>query len=179
MDPFIGQIKMFGGNFAPRGFTFCNGQLLPIAQNTALFSILGTTYGGDGRTTFGMPDLQGRGPMHRGQGPGLSNRPLGAKSGQQDVALAETSLPSHTHQLMAVPATATTPAPASNTGLANTAAGGRGGGGTTPYAAAANLVAMEGSSLGNQGENAAHSNVQPRLGINYIIALQGVFPSRN
>jgi len=97
LDPFIGEIIMFAGNFAPRGWAFCDGQLLPISQNSALFSILGTTYGGDGRTTFALPDLRGRVPIHAGSGPGLSYRNLGAKEGQEEMSLTVSQIPSHTH----------------------------------------------------------------------------------
>ena len=96
-DPFLGEIRMFGGNFAPRGWAFCNGQILPISQNTALFALLGTTYGGDGQTTFALPDLQGAAPLHAGEGPGLSSRPLGERGGQQAVSLTTANLPAHTH----------------------------------------------------------------------------------
>jgi len=136
--PFIGELNLFAGNFAPRGFAYPDGQLLQIAQNTALFSLLGTTYGGDGRTTFGLPDLRGRVAIHEGQGPGLSNRPLGQKTGVEEVTLNEAQLPSHPH---------TAPPPVDLTGYT---------GGSQP-----------------------HTNMQPSLALNYIIALEGIFPSRN
>ncbi len=178
-EPFIGQIKLFAGDFAPRGYAFCDGQLLNIAPNTALFSILGTTYGGDGRTTFGLPDLRGRAPLHMGIGPGLTPRSLGQTGGVERETISEAELPAHPHQLKAVAGNATTQAPASNTSLANPATGGRGGGGTTPYAAAGNLVAMSNMALGQAGGGQSQTNIQPRLAVNYIIALTGVFPSRS
>ena len=113
-DPFIAEIRIFAGNFAPRGWAFCNGQLLPISQNTALFSLVGTTYGGDGRTTFGLPNLQGRVPMHPGNGPGLTARQLGESGGVETVTLAESQMPTHTHGLNAAPDPAEAPSPVDN-----------------------------------------------------------------
>lgn len=172
MDPFIGEIVMFGGNFAPRGWALCDGQLLAISQNTALFSILGTTYGGDGRTTFALPDLRGRAPMHAGNGPGLTDRKLGAKVGNEQTTLNITNMPSHSHSM-----TASTSGPAQ----------GDPSGGSLPtngrgepniYAAGAGTVAM-GSSTTPAGGNLPFSNIQPSLCVNYIIATVGVFPSRS
>jgi microcystin-dependent protein len=178
MDPFLAQIILFAGNFAPRGWAFCEGQLLPIAQNQALFSILGTTYGGDGRTTFGLPDLRGRAPIHPGTGPGLSNHTLGQKSGQETVTLTTNQLPSHSHtaHMMA----------SSGQGTTNTADGNALNhipkGGTPPYFYNSDnpTIAMNANSVvvDNAGGGQAVNNMQPVLALNYIIAVQGTFPSR-
>jgi len=184
-EPFIGQIKLFAGNFAPRGFAFCDGQLLPIAQNSALFAIVGTVYGGDGRTTLGLPDLRGRVPLHTGSGPGLTARPLGSRGGTETEALTVAELPSHRHGLNAIAATSTVQAPASNTSLAQLPAGGRGGGGVKTYGPlpgttpGSGRTTLDAASLAATGGGQAHGNIQPRLGVNYIIALVGTFPSRN
>ena len=143
IEPFIGQIMMFGGNFAPRGWALCDGQLLPINNNSALFSILGTTYGGDGRTSFGLPDLRGRYAMHPGTGPGLSPRRLGEKGGAENVNILSQKVPNHSH---------------------TSGAGG--------------LVQKKGDTM-NSINTANHSNVPPFQCVNYIIALQGVYPSRS
>ncbi len=168
-DPFIAEIRIFAGNFAPRGWAFCNGQLLPIAQNTALFSLIGTTYGGDGRTTTGLPNLQGRAPMHAGRGPGLTDRRLGEHGGVATVTLTESEMPSHTHQMLASgPANANVPTSAGH--------------GLNPrvrqYHAPTNLVNMASTSLASQGGGEPHPNMQPHLGIYFIIALMGTYPSR-
>ena len=172
-DPFLGQIIMFGGNFAPRGWALCEGQLLPISQNTALFSILGTTYGGDGRTTFGLPDLRGRVPMGNGQGPGLTNRRLGEKSGAENVTLTSAQMPTHNHTAAAVG-----PAGNSNDATGNVWADDAGVSSAT-YSSGVVTGAMRGDAIGNAGSNQAHTNVQPYQVVNFIIALQGTFPSRN
>ena len=168
-EPFLGEIKMFAGNFAPRGFAKCDGQLLAINQNDALFSLLGTIYGGDGRTTFGLPGLRGRTPIHYGSGPGLTPRPIGAKSGQERVFLAAGDLPAHKHALRAENDAANSFGPANNV-LANTSTAIYVSGGSTP---------MEGTSITNTGGGAAHNNMMPWQCICYIIALTGIFPSRN
>ncbi|WP_206082003.1 phage tail protein [Maribellus sediminis] len=179
MDPFLGQIMMFAGNFPPRGWAFCDGTLLPISSNTALFSILGTTYGGDGRTTFALPDLRGRVAMHPGHGPGLSSRILGQKGGTESVTLTTSEMPSHNHA-----ATGTVQAKNGQPDESNP-------GGTVPasltggaegYAETPNTTMKSGGvdiTVGNNGGNLPHTNVQPFNCVNYIIALQGVFPSRN
>lgn len=172
MDPFIGEVKLFAGNFAPRGWAFCDGQLLPISQNSALFSILGTTYGGDGRTTFALPDLRGRVPLGPRHGAGLSNYSLGQKGGQENVTLTTTQIPSHHHSINAVSATGNNAAPQNNF-LANTAGLDR------EYSNANPDVQMNSNMVGNTGGGQSHENRQPYLAINYIIALQGVFPSRS
>ncbi len=169
-EPFIAEVRIFSGNFAPRNWAFCNGQLLPINQNQALFSLLGTTYGGDGQTTFALPNLQGRMPMHAGQGPGLSNRQLGEVGGTASVTLTAAQMPQHSHVLRAA-AAADTGAPGSAVALAAPAS-------AKIYAAASNLVTM-GAALGNAGSGQPHENRQPFLGVNFIIALFGIFPSRN
>ena len=173
--PFIGQISMFGGNFAPRNWAFCSGQIMSIAQNTALFSILGTTYGGNGQTTFALPNLQGRVPIHPGQGPGLSNYQLGQQAGTENTTLLVNNLPPHTH-----PATVTSNA---STGSASDTLP------TGNYLAAdnqykntanttlnANAVAV---TVGIAGNGIPFNNIQPYLALNFLIALQGIFPSRN
>jgi len=172
MEPFIGQIMQFAGNFAPEGWAFCNGQLLPIASNTALFSILGPTYGGDGRTTFGLPNLQGRVAIHAGTGPGLTPRQIGQFSGSETVTLNITQMPAHTH--MVNPKYSNAPGqinPAnnypSNLGAPNAVYGASGDG------------PMGSAIVGNAGGSQPHDNMQPWLCVNYIIALQGIFPSRN
>lgn len=173
-EPFIAEIRIFAGNFAPRGWAFCDGQLLPVAQNTALFSLIGTTYGGDGRTTTALPDLQGRAPMHPGRGPGLTARRLGQKLGVETVTLNETQMPAHTHAARALAGASTTPTPSSVEALATSAKG-------RAYNsnAGAPLVDMASSALSSAGGGQAHGNLQPFLALNYIIALQGLYPSRS
>ncbi len=169
-EPFIGQIKIFGGNFAPRSYAFCDGQLLPIAQNTALFSILSTTYGGDGRTTFGLPNLQGRAAMHPGRGPGLTSRRLGEKGGTNTVNLAEAQIPAHDHIFNIHAGGSNTNEPG-NAALANSR-------GFPIYSKDTNTTNMASAALSNSGGGQAHANLQPYLGLNFIIALQGTYPSR-
>ena len=168
-EPFIAEIKIFAGNFAPRNWAFCDGQLLPIAQNTALFSLVGTTYGGDGRTTLGLPNLQGRAPMHPGSGPGLTSRRLGEKVGTEEVTLNDAqAMAPHTHALGASSnTTQADPAGAASVGpVAMYQEGG------LPQAMAADAVSAVGS-----GATAAHENMQPCLTLNFVIALQGLYPS--
>ena len=178
-EPFIAEVRIFAGNFAPRGYAFCQGQLLPIAQNTALFSLIGNYYGGDGRTTMGLPDLRGRTPLGQGQGPGLTTRRIGDKSGATTVTLSEAELPAHAHTLQAVAAVGSTPTPGNNTLLAQAPSGGRGGGGAQVYGASQNLVAMAPASITATGGSQSHDNMQPYLAVNFIIALEGLYPSRN
>lgn len=168
-EPFIGEIRMFGGNFAPRGWELCNGQLLSIAANTALFSILGTTYGGDGRTTFGLPNLQGRVPMHWGNGPGLSMRVPGETGGAETVTLVATQIPAHSHALVAGTGTPTTADPAG--AVLPT-------GSSRIYAPAGGAAAMAAASIGNTGGSQPHTNMQPYQTVTFIIALEGIYPSR-
>ena len=165
-DPFVAEIRICGFNFAPRGWAFCNGQVLPIAQNTALFSLLGTTYGGDGRVSFALPDLQGSTPLGPGQGPGLSLYDLGQSGGQETVALDASQMPAHTHQLSGTSAVALNHTPDATELL---------GVGTRTYGAAQNLISMQSTTIvGGQ----PHTNRQPYLVLNFVIALQGVFPPR-
>lgn len=170
-DPTIGQITMFAGNFAPRNWAFCDGQLLPISENSALFSILGTTYGGDGRTTFGLPDLRSRVPIHAGRGPGLTERRLGAKGGSETNSLTQNQLPSHSHSLQGTSEPGTSNSPDGNIPAVNRD-------GILHYGSTAN-VGMGSGSIGETGGGQPVNNMQPYLGINYIIALQGIFPSRS
>ncbi len=169
-EPFLSEIKMVGFNFAPRSWAFCDGQTLPISQNQSLFALLGTTYGGDGRTTFALPDLRGRAPMHMN-----SSHPLGERAGGETVSLAESQIPSHTHDAQATSATATT-TDASGALLGEVAPGPFS---TSPYGDLTNPVDLAPSALGNAGANAGHNNMQPYLALNFCIALQGLFPSRN
>ena len=188
MEPMIGEIRMFGGNFAPRGWALCNGQLMSISQNNALFSLLGTIYGGDGRTTYGLPDLRGRCALHSGNGPGLTERRLGSKSGTAIVTLTTNELPSHTHslaidakinvtdangtsdeapdQMLATAVTSTNDASKIyHTGTGN-----------EEYRAGEVQVA---ATISNDGGSQYHNNLQPYLTVNYIIALVGIYPSRS
>jgi microcystin-dependent protein len=171
VDPLLGQISMFAGNFAPRGWALCDGRLLLISQYTQLYSVLGNIYGGDGRTTFALPDLRGRAPIHEGQGPGLSDKRLGQRGGAEQVILQVSNLPSHTHSLNASTATGTSNVPTGNV-HADTSVFDK------EYATTAN-TAMSGTAIGNTGGNIPVSIVQPYLTITYIIALQGTFPSRS
>lgn len=173
-EPFIAEIKIFAGNFAPRNFAFCNGQLLPISQNTALFSLIGTTYGGDGRTTTALPNLQGRAAMHPGHGPGLSNRRLGEHPGDETVTLSTTQMANHSHAMTASgsPASLFTP-------NANTSAPARASGNAYQTDTDNNLVPLAAETVLNNGGSGAHNNLQPFLTLNFIIALVGTFPSRN
>ena len=166
-EPFIGEIILFAGNFAPRGYAFSNGQLLSIAQNTALFSILGTTYGGNGQTTFALPDLRSRVPIHQGQGPGLSNYSLGQVAGTESVTLTASQLPPHTHTVNASSQSDITGNPSGNF-----PAGG------SSYDTAANTT-MSGGMVTGGGGGQPHSIVQPYLTLNYCIAIEGIYPSRN
>lgn len=172
-EPFVAEIRIFAGNFAPRGWAFCNGQLLPISQNTALFSLIGTTYGGDGRTTTALPNLQGRAPMHPGRGPGLTPRQLGQKGGTETVNLSEAQMPSHTHAMnaSAVVGKLQSPGTASNRVLGRA--------GMYQTNTSSNLVSMASQALPNAGGSQPHNNLQPFLAMNFIIALVGLYPSRS
>ena len=170
-NPFLGDIRLFAGNFAPRGYAFCSGQLLSIAQNSALFSLLGTTYGGDGQTTFALPDLRGRAPMHQGTGPGLTPRTIGESLGSEAVTLTGNQIPAHGHSQFAslnaaTPAAGPTGAPASSTT-------------TAFYGTGAPAIDMSSSAVGAAGGNQPHDNMAPYTVLNFIIALEGIFPSRN
>ncbi|MDH7445466.1 phage tail protein [Aquimarina sp. 2201CG14-23] len=174
MEPTIGEIRMFAGNFAPRAWALCEGQLLPINQNDALFSILGTTYGGDGRTTFALPDLRGRVPVSPGNGPGLSTYKQGQRGGVETVTLNTTQIPSHTHVVQANSAS-----PVGRGEGSSTAAGTYWGDGDSYASAKNNTMAADAIAIGNTGGNLSHENRQPFLSIYYIICLQGVYPSRS
>lgn len=172
-DPFVAEIRIFPFNFAPRGWAWCDGQLLPLSQNTALFSLLGTTYGGNGKSNFALPDLQGSAPMHPGQGPGLSLHDLGETGGTDFVTLLDSEMPSHNHGIMAKG----TPPPANGGTPDPTAALARSSGGTA-YTPAANLGAMSPNTLTITGNSQPHNNLMPYLTFYFCIALQGVFPPR-
>ena len=170
-DPFVAEIRVFPFNFAPRGWAFCNGQLMPISQNTALFSLLGTNYGGDGRSTFGLPNLQGSAAMHPGPGPGLSLRNLGETGGSDTVTLLPSEMPSHTHALVA----------SNEIGEDRKAAGeavARSTGGPLYGPVPATLVALAPEAVQPAGGGLPHNNLMPYLTMNFCIALQGVFPPR-
>jgi microcystin-dependent protein len=181
MEGYIAEIRMFAGNFAPRNWAFCSNQLLSIAQNTALFSLLGTTYGGNGQTTFALPDFRGRTPVGTGQGPGLSNIQLGELSGAATVTLLTTNLPAHNHPITG----AITPQVNNdNSGLTSDASGNRlASSGNLFTAASADLVSMAPAAstlaVGNTGGNLPFNNMPPYAGMNYIICLFGIYPSRN
>jgi microcystin-dependent protein len=169
MDPFIGEIRMFAGNFAPRGWAFCSGQILSIAQNTALFSLLGTTYGGNGQTTFALPDLRGRVSMGQGQGPGLSNRTLGEQTGEAAHTLLVNEIPQHNHAQQAS-TNAATAASGPSAALGNSA---------TQIYGGAPSVAMAATAVDVSGGSQPHENMAPYGVLNFIIALEGIFPARN
>ena len=171
-SPYVGEIRMFGGNFAPAGWMFCQGQTIPISENDALFTLIGTTYGGDGQETFNLPDLQGRAPLHPGQGPGISqNYTLGEQAGVESVTLSVQQIPSHTHALLGSTDSATSQDP-TGTILATTQS-------QTYYNLADNLVTMSAQAIGPQGGSQPHDNMQPYLCISFIISLFGVFPTQN
>lgn len=178
-EPFLGEIRMFGGNFAPRGWALCQGQLLSISQYSALFALIGTNYGGDGRATFALPNLQGCLPIGQGQGPGLTNRVIGQLGGHETVTLTNPEMPIHSHTLNASTKSA------DSTTISNTLLPGTlpqpdnfyvANDGTTPPPTMLTLAAP---SCGVNGSGQSHSNLMPALCITYILALQGVFPSRN
>ena len=169
-EPFIGEIRMFAGAFAPRDWAFCDGQILSIAEHTALFSLLGTTYGGDGRSTFGLPDLRGRVPMHKGAGPGLSPRYLGQVGGYERVGLSVSQMPAHTHQARASSEAPDTNSPEGAVPAEKVR--------TNLYSIESADVDMGASAISSTGGSQPHDNMPPFLSINYIIALQGLYPSR-
>jgi microcystin-dependent protein len=173
-QPFIGTISMFAGNFAPRGWMTCDGQLLSIAQNTALFSILGTSFGGNGQTTFGLPDLRGRVPIHWGQGPGLSTYVLGEQSGSENITLTQSQMPMHTH-LVGADATGNGQVTPQNTILGNLGRAAA----EKFYSSAAPNTTMNPAMIAAAGGNQPFSIVQPFLCVTFIIAVTGIFPSRN
>lgn len=172
MDPFLAEIRIFAGNFAPKGWALCNGQILPISQNTALFSLLGTTYGGDGKSTFALPNLQGAAPVHAGQGPGLSLRDLGEQAGEQAVTLLQTEMPVHSHTLLGTNQLQQLPDPAGHT-LARANANAY-----VQSPSSGSFTQMSPSAIGIAGGSLPHNNMPPFLTLTFIIALQGVFPAR-
>lgn len=171
-DPFVAEIRIFPFNFPPKGWAFCDGQLLPLSQNTALFSLLGTTYGGNGKSNFALPDMQGNAPMHPGQGPGLSLHDLGEIGGSETVTLLESEMPAHSHGMMA----------ADVPGNSRVTAGGvlaRATGGNVYMPPAGNpLVSMSPMAIAPAGGDQSHNNMMPYLTLSFCIALQGVFPPR-
>ncbi|CAN5846978.1 tail fiber protein [soil metagenome] len=169
-DSFIGEIKMFGGNFAILGYAFCDGQLMSIAENDALFSLIGTTYGGDGQTTFGLPDLRGRLPIHQGSGPGLSPRTMGEKSGTESVTLITNQMPAHNHTVVVDSANGGLTNPQNNIVAGSTA---------TPYDNTAVTNQMGNQSIGLMGGSQPHDNMMPYQCVTFIISLYGIYPSRN
>jgi microcystin-dependent protein len=172
-DPFVAEIRMFGFNFAPTGWAQCNGQLLPISQNTALFSLLGTFYGGDGKSTFALPDFQGNVPIHQGQGQGLSDYALGQMGGSQFVTLIQSEMPVHTHNFMASGDNADVNVPSPTASLAGTL------GGTLYQNGPPDTQLSPAQALSIAGGSLPHNNMQPYLTVNFCIAMQGIFPARN
>lgn len=177
-SPFIGSIVLFAGNFAPRGWAFCQGQLLSISQNTALFSILGTTYGGNGQTTFGLPDLRSRVPVGTGQGAGLSSWQAGQMTGTESVSLLSTQMPAHNHNVQVSSGQADSAS--ANSNYLAVANGNFSGDPVTvnTYNGTPNAT-LGGNSISLTGGGQPHENIQPSLGMNYIIAVEGIYPSRN
>lgn len=170
MDPFVAEIRIFPFNFAPRGWAWCDGQLLPLSQNTALFSLLGTTYGGNGKSNFALPDLQGRAPVHPGQGPGLSLHDLGETGGSETVSLLESEIPSHSHALVASQGDGLERTPMSQllaTGI-----------GISAYQTPGPMTQLSDNAVAPAGGDQPHNNMQPYLTFYFNIALQGVFPPR-
>jgi microcystin-dependent protein len=169
-NPFVGEIRLFGGNFAPAGWAFCNGQLLSIAENETLFNLIGTTYGGDGQSTFALPDLRGRVPVHAGQGPGLSNYILGQSGGAEDVTLTADQIPAHSHVPQASAGAGGQASPAGNVWANST---------NLPYSPNAPTAAMAAAAVGPAGGNQPHDNMVPFVAVSFIISLFGVFPTQN
>ncbi len=172
MDPFVAEIRIFPFNFAPKGWAFCDGQILPLSQNTALFSLLGTTYGGNGESNFALPDMQGSTAMHPGQGPGLSLHDLGETGGSDTVTLLESEIPAHSHSVMSVPANlpGNSNVPGGNA-FAKSAQG-------SAYVASTNLATLSDQTIAPAGGDLPHNNLMPYLTMNFCIALQGVYPPR-
>ncbi|HSY51568.1 MAG TPA: tail fiber protein [Thermoanaerobaculia bacterium] len=173
MDPFVAEIRIFPFNFAPKGWAFCDGQILPLSQNTALFSLLGTTYGGDGKSNFALPDMQGNVPMHPGQGPGLSLHDLGETGGSETVTLLESEIPSHNHNIMGVNSNGNRTNPVGNS-ISRAV-------NSTPYFPSSPtppFVNFNDNAITPAGGDQPHNNMQPYLTLNFCIALQGVYPPR-
>ena len=171
-DPFVAEIRIFPFNFAPKGWAFCDGQILPLSQNTALFSLLGTTYGGDGKSNFALPNMQGNAPMHPGQGPGLSLHDLGETGGSDTVSLLESEIPAHSHAMMASTQDGLDSHPVNNLLAQGIGIAQYTDSGTGPF------TSLNGSALAPAGGDQPHNNMQPYLTLNFCIALQGVFPPR-
>ena len=174
MDPYVGEIRLFAGNYPPRNWAFCNGQILAINDNQQLFSLIGSSYGGNGRTSFGLPDMRGRIPMHQGQGPGLTTRYTGDRLGYERITLSTTQTPSHTHQMKASPDLATEIAP-NDMVLAESET-------KTFYddgTAASTTVSLDADVVSMEGNTSSHTNIQPYMCLNFIIALNGIYPNRN
>ena len=171
-NPFVAEIRLFAGNFAPNGWAICDGQLMPISQNTALFSLIGTLYGGDGKSTFALPNFQGSAPVHQGQGPGLSLRDLGETGGEQSVTLLSTEMPAHTHTVQGATAGGLA------TPVSNAWGSARRGFGNLYSASSANNVQMSPFATTIAGGNLPHNNMPPYLCLTFIIALVGIFPAR-
>jgi len=174
-EPFVAEIRIFGFNFAPKGWAFCNGQIMPISQNTALFSLLGTTYGGDGQSTFALPNLQGSAPLMPGQGPGLSLYDLGQTGGEQNVTLLQSEMPTHSHTVQANSGAGTQSSPTT----ADWATAKILRQGTNLYTQSAGNTTMSPQAFSPTGGNLPHNNMPPYLVLNFCIALQGVFPPRS
>ena len=168
-DPFIGEIRLFAGNFAPQGWAFCDGSMQSIADNETLFTLIGTTYGGDGQSTFALPDLRGRVPLHQGHGPGLSQQVIGGHAGTASVTLSGAQMPSHTHAMLA----------ASAPGAAVPTGGVLAGNSVSVYGTGSPSAPMAAQGISAAGGSQPHNNMAPYLGVNYIISLFGIFPSQN
>ena len=169
-NPFVGEIRMFGGNFEPNGWAFCNGQLLSIGNNEILFTLIGTTYGGDGQNTFALPDLRGRVPIHQGSGAGPSSRSLGETGGRETVTLTLAQMPAHSHSLNASPTAASAAAGPGGVLAAST---------TQIYGAGTPATPMDGAAVTPVGGNQPHQNMAPFQAVNFIIALFGIYPSQS
>ncbi len=170
-QPFVGEIQIFAGNFAPAGWVFCDGSLLAISENETLFNLIGTTYGGDGQSTFAVPDLRGRIPLHQGQGPGLPNYVLGQTGGVEEVTLTTNTMPSHSHPYLASADPGSGPTPVGTVAASSNA--------VKIYKTGVPATPMNASSILASGGNQPHSNLQPFIVINYIISLFGIYPSPN
>jgi microcystin-dependent protein len=179
-SPFVAEIRCFGFDFAPRGWALCNGQILPISQNTAVFSLLGTQFGGNGTSNFALPNLQGNVPIGQGQGPGLSVRVMGETAGEQTVTLLLVELPAHSHQFFGTSSAANVKRPVAGSAYAQSTTSGSVSPGDAFYAADSNsLTAINPNTVQSMGQSLPHNNLQPFVTMNWCIALQGVFPARN
>ncbi|MEW6982230.1 phage tail protein [Colwelliaceae bacterium 6471] len=177
-EPFIAEVRMWGCNFAPRGWAFCDGQILPISQNTTLFSLIGTIYGGDGRTTMALPNLTDRTPLHSGRGPGLSYRPIGQPGGQTEVSLSELEIPAHDHIVRGVSESAISATPSEILFMGHDQSSRQE---NTFYLSTETQTntTLAPQAIGNSGGSQPHENQQPYLGVNFCIAMQGLYPSRS